>query len=180
MPFAEWDPALAGIALPIRGKSYVIPPMGYLDEIRVRASQAAIRVAQADGTEPDPAAVMSNEDFLHAVLGVALDEMRADNVPSITIISAATVAHTFNLSGRTAAEAQWAAGLDPEELAASLKAAQNILTPGTSTTSTSSGSDNGTRSRASTSPTTSRTGTPRKAKAPARRSRGTRSSTAES
>ena len=161
MAFRDWQDIEASdpLTLPINGKTYRIPALGHLDEIRMREEFDRMK----DGGAPS----LSNEEFLRMTLGDQLALMRADNVPSKAIVHAAVVAHTDAQLGRAAAEEMWEHGPDPEALAAAIKAAANA----DSTTSPNTAADvSSTKPRASTSGTTSR-------KTKAAPSRGQRSST---
>lgn len=161
MAFRDWQDTEAAdpLVLPIHGKTYDIPALGHLDEIRMREEFGRLNTGSAP--------LMTNEEFLRATLGDALDQMRADNVPAKAIVHASVVAHTDALYGRQAAEDMWEHGPDPEALAAAIKAAANA----DSTTSPSTaGAGSSTKRRASTSGTRSRKTTPGP-------SRGRRSST---
>lgn len=161
MPFRDWQDTEAAdpLDLPIRGKTYRIPALGHLDEIRMREEFQRMQAGEAPS--------MSNEEFLQATLGTALEEMRADNVPPKAIVHAAVVAHTDAQQGRAAAEAMWEHGPDPEALAAAIKAAANA---GSTTSPNTGEGGSSTKPRASTSGTRSR-------KTKAAPSRGTQSST---
>lgn len=153
MTFRDWQDVEAAdpLVLPIRGKQYRILPLGHLDEIRVREDQERI----AGGALP----TMTNEDFLRATLGDALDQMRADNVPQKAIVHAATVAHTDARQGREAAEQMWEHGPSPEALAVAIKAmkAATAAAAESSTTSPSTAAAaSSTKKPASTRPTRSR------------------------
>lgn len=183
MTFKPWDIAKAGFTLPIRGKQYTIAPIGYLDEIKIKAWFAEIQAARTEKRLPDMALLVTDEQFTTANLGAdVLKQMHEDNVPGIVITHATAVAHTFNTEGREAAEKAWAEGLDPEALAASMKAAQAALMELAQTASQQSPnteSASPTRS-ANTTGTTSPKVTPRSAPAKkAAPSRGRRSSPAK-
>lgn len=161
MAFRDWQDTEAAdpLELPIRGKTYRIPALGHLDEIRMREEFARMQAGEAPS--------MSNEEFLQATLGDQLAAMRADNVPPKAIIHAAVVAHTDAQQGRKAAEEMWEHGPDPEALAAAIKAAANA---GSTTSPNTDADGSSTKPPASTSGTRSR-------KTKAAQSRGTRSST---
>lgn len=179
MPFKDWtEIAKNDLVLPINGKPYTIPPLGFLDEIRIRESQAAAAqwldardAAVEKGEEPPPRpAGIPDEEFMRMILGGVLQEMRNDNVPGAAILHAVSVAHTAALFGREAAEALWEKGLDPEAVAAATAAIRGTASASPSSTgstrSRSTASGSATRSPAPMSTTTSRQGTrPRKAAA---------------
>ena len=151
MTFKDWqDTADAGqLVLPIRGRDYVIPELGYLDGIKLRELTEQVR-------EGGPgAATMSNEEYYRLLLGGSLDRMREDNVPASAITKAAAVAHQDAINGRQAAQNLWNEGPDPEALAAALKklAAASTTSPSTPPRARTSS----TRKRASTANTRSRT-----------------------
>lgn len=126
MTFRDWadTEAAAPLELPINGNTYRIPPLGHLDEIRIRDEQARIGNGEAS--------TFTNEDFLAVVLGDVLARMRADNVPDKAIVHAASVAHADALYGRDTAESLWEHGPDPEALAAAMAAyASSTTSPST-------------------------------------------------
>lgn len=100
------------LELPIRGKTYRIPPMGYQDGLRLKMAAEA----------PEGADGPSNEEMLRLPLGPVLDEMRADNVPEAWILRAALTATAEAMAGRKVAELTWENGPDPEALAAQVAA----------------------------------------------------------
>lgn len=161
MPFRDWQDIEASdpLTLPINGKTYRIPALGHLDEIRMREEFDRMK----DGAAPS----ISNEEFLTMTLGDQLAVMRADNVPSKAIVHAAVVAHTDAQLGRAAAEEMWEHGPDPEALAAAINAAANA---GLTTSPSTGEAGSSTKPPASTSGTRSR-------KTKAAPSRGRRSST---
>jgi hypothetical protein len=190
MAFRNWnDLAKNELVLPIGGHEYTIPPLGYLDQLKIKESQDKIRAmrvaweaANAAGKNPPPLdfsdVIIPDEQFLKMLLGGALEQMRGNNAPAAAIVHAASVAHVAALDGRAAAEAMWEA-FDPEALAAQMAAQQRTTASSSkgSTRSRSTASANRTRSRASTTGTNSRRATPGKAAAKkAAASRGTTSS----
>lgn len=187
MTFKDWQDTanVQPLILPIRGREYRIPELGYLDNIKLReemtrvadtarlaAHRAALDAgqppvlddAEADRIAGDPP-TMSNEDFLAMMLGDQLPRMRADNVPPAAILHAASVAHTDAVHGRAAAEHLWNEGPDPEALAAAMAA----LRASTTTSPATAAAGSSTRKPASTSGT-------RSPRTKASRSTGTRSS----
>lgn len=160
------------LALPIGAKTYRIKPIGYLDELRIKAATtqtAAAIQALADG-EPPGEPAMSDDEFLALVLGDALAEMRADNLSSAVILRAAFTAHAYSTHGQEVAEQLWENGPSPEALAASVQAAAQGSTPSSSTDAADA-----TPTPASTSGTKPRRTTPR-ANPKAKRSPGPTSS----
>ena len=146
--FAEWEDVEASslLKLPIRGTTYTIPALGHLDAIRIRTDLALL----AKGSQ----GLIDGETFLRMMLGDALEQMRADNVPDKAIVHAAAVAHADAFRGRAAAQELWREGIRPEAFAAALKAA----TAASSTTSPGSqpqARTSSTRKRASTASTKS-------------------------
>jgi len=134
MPFRDWDEVTA-LPLPIRGKTYVVPPMSAAALLRHNVVREAIEKYLADVKDlPDgaewpevPAAGrMSDEEFFEITLGPVLAEMRADGVPEAAIIRASLVVLADAREGRDVAEYLWEHGPSPEGLAASMEAA-NLL-----------------------------------------------------
>jgi hypothetical protein len=128
--FPEWsEVAKDPLILPINGVRYEIPPLGYLDAIKVREAQERTRKA-VDGEDIAAADIQpfSDEDFYRMMLGSALLLMRENNVPQVAIVHAAAVAHTDATLGRQQALYVWERGLDPEALAADMAAIREALT----------------------------------------------------
>lgn len=138
-PWEEIRPA--PLSFPIGGKTYVVPEMPYLDWLTLQAIQAG---------EIDE--VAAEADDWRIVLGSALDEMRAGNVPATAIERAGLAAYVYVNFGQEMAEAVWEAGVDPKEILARVRA--NLKREILSTTSPSTGSANPTPT-ASTPRTTS-------------------------
>jgi hypothetical protein len=168
MAFKDWQDTgnVSPLTLPIRDRDgqrreYTIPPLGYLDGIKLREEVA--RIASGEPGE------MSNEEFLKMILGGQLQQMRDDNVPPSAIVHAASVAHVDALHGRTAAEKLWNEGPDPEALAAAMAALKDLADSTTSPATPPTAPTSSTKKPASTRST-------RSPKASAKSSTGTTSS----
>ena len=159
MPFEDWDD-VAGISLPISGKTYAIRPLNRSQGLKLEVAEEAV----ADGAPLEDQ--MSNEDFQRLLLGPMLDEMRGDDVPDTAILRAALTAHAAHKYGIDVAEHMWKHGPSPEALAASMKAA----TEGSTISPATAAGRSSTKKPASTSGTTSK-------RQPARKSPGRRSAT---
>lgn len=178
MAFRDLSEVLdAGLSLPYKGKTYVVPPVDAETGLRLqRLAEVAAQAAKAmetggDGELLDEVALDDAEevDLYRDALGTAYEEMLADRVPWPMFRVAGVTAWLDTAVSREAAEAYWnAAGSpDPEALAgnrATRRAARSTRQP-------------------DSAPGTTRT---RKAKAPAKATgkatgtRGRRSSTAGS
>jgi hypothetical protein len=123
------------LQLPIGGKTYRIRPLGYKDELRIKAATALQEKAIKDG-QPLKADPLSDEDFQRMTLGDVLAEMRDDNVPAFVILRASLTAHAYSTHGLTIAEMVWESGPSPEALAASMQAAARELANGTTSPGT--------------------------------------------
>lgn len=112
----------AGLALPIRGTTYTVPPVDAETGLRLqRLAEVAAKVAQAaesgdplDGVALDDAGEI---DLYRDALGAAYDEMIADRVPWPALKVAGVTAWLDAAVSREAAEAYWNAAGDPELLA---------------------------------------------------------------
>ena len=125
------------LKIPIRGKVYEIPELGAKDGARIRLEQ-----------DPKTAKGMTSEELRRIVLGSALKQMIADNVPQPAIGRALMAAITDAERGRTAAELMWNTGGDPKAITETVK---TLI----SETSTSTDEDSTTNSPASTNGTKS-------------------------
>src|SRR5690348_8444065 len=154
MPLKAYEEfAQEPLTFPISGKSYVVPPLGFTDGIRLQR----VLAGEDESLNNAPA-----EDGWRLVLGSAFDEMVADKVPLEAIARAGFTAMTDFQFGREQAERVWEAGLDPKALAEAVTAAREALDKD-STPSSSTGAASGTRKRASSTGTSSRTTTKRTA-----------------
>jgi hypothetical protein len=135
------------LAFPIGGKLYTVPPVGYVQ---------GLRLTEMIQTGPDGDFKESAEDVWRMVLGPAYDEMKADNVPGDALARAAFSALTDFQYGRDAAEAVWESGLDPKALSEAMTRKAAAKKPPATTRSRSTASGTRTRKPASTRSTTSR------------------------
>jgi hypothetical protein len=111
MAFRDYEAvAEPRLELPIKGKMYSIPPVGIADGLKL------------EGAFGEDAAPMSDEEFRRAVLGSALDEMIADNIPKDAVNRAAMTALADHQQGRAVAEIMWETNAVPERLAAYMAA----------------------------------------------------------
>jgi len=158
MPFRDWDEVTA-LPLPIRGKTYRVPPMSAAAVLRYTVVREAIEKYLADlkdipegaeAPEVPPEARLSDEELFEITLGPLLTEMRADGVPEAAIIRAALVVIADEREGRDVAEYLWEHGPSPEALAASMQAANLIVS---SMPSPNGAEASGTRSPARTNGT---------------------------
>lgn len=108
MAFKDITTIIEPLRLPVAGKTYTVPPVGYHDGLRMQA-------ALADGSDDQ----VSDEEFLEIFLGTALDELRKDNVAPQYILRAALTAHAeWSTGSRDVAEVMWETGGDPKDLEA--------------------------------------------------------------
>lgn len=114
----------AGLLLPYKGKTYVIPPVDAETGLKFqRLAEVAAQLAQATETGEELDAVVLDDagevDLYRDALGPAYDAMIADRVPWPMLKTAAVTAWLDAAVSRDAAEAYWnAAGTpDPEALA---------------------------------------------------------------
>lgn len=131
------------LAFPIGGKVYTVPPVGYLQGIRLQNVLAGTDHT-LDGAKPD--------ELWKFVMGTAWTEMVADNVPMEALSRAGFATITDFQLGREAASRAWESGIDPEALAAALTAASHKTDPPKPTNTAAAAK---TRSRASSSGTSS-------------------------
>ena len=113
MAFQEYEEITEPLRLPIKGKLYTIPPVS----VKVGLLLNGI----AAGTESIEG--MPEVDQWRLVLGSALDEMIADDVPKEAVERAALTATADVTAGRVIAERVWEAGIDPNFRAAMITAA---------------------------------------------------------
>lgn len=110
--------------LPIRGKTYRVEQLGYRDGLRIRLATEAVQA----GDTAKALELMPNDEYEQVMLGDALAQMRADNLPHGWIIRAVMTAQAWSTAGREVAEAMWESGPSPEALAASMQAARDDST----------------------------------------------------
>jgi hypothetical protein len=146
------------LALPVKGKTYTVPPPSAATGLRVQAIMQAAAVS-ADGGQVDEAVLKdaAERDMYVDVLGTAHAEMVADDVPWPTLKHCAITAMVWIVQNKDAAERYWNAGGDPSRLAPNRKARR------------SSDAAKSTPSRGSTSGTKPRQGKPGGGKQRARR-----------
>ncbi|WP_420803659.1 DUF7426 family protein [Saccharothrix deserti] len=127
----------AGLALPIWGKVYTVPPVDAetglklqrLAEVAAQVADAAENGGSLDGIVLDDAAEV---DLYRDALGAAYDEMVADRVPWPALKIAGVTAWLDAAMSRETAEAYWNAAGSPEALAgnrASRRAARSTRQP---------------------------------------------------
>lgn len=150
MPLKAYEEfAQEPLAFPIGGKSYVVPPLGFTDGIRLQR----ILIGQDESLNDAPP-----EAAWELILGSAFEEMCADKVPMEAVARAGFTAMTDFQFGREQAERVWESGLDPKALADAIRGAEKQLA---SQRSNSTGAARRTRTRASSTGTTSRPTTKR-------------------
>jgi hypothetical protein len=137
------------LTLPVKDKTYTVPPPSAATGLRVQAIMQAAAVA-ADGGKVDEAVLKdaAERDMYRDVLGTAHGEMVADGVPWPTLKHCAVTAMVWIVQNKEAAERYWNSGGDPSRLA-----------PNRKTRRSSSGAAKSTQSRGSTSSTTTRPAT---------------------
>lgn len=110
MPFKDYDEFEKNpLVLPIHGKKYTIPPVGYQEGIRL--SLMFEKQAAGEKFEEIPA-----DEFNRLVLGSAYDELKADNVPWPAMRRAVLTATADFQRGRAVAEVIWETEGDPKEI----------------------------------------------------------------
>lgn len=114
MSFKDYQDVVDPLILPILGKKYTIPPIGWAEGVQLSRFQEAV----AAGENPEP---VSNEKFLTMVLGDAYDRMTEDNVPQGAVMRAAMTALADFERGREVAEIMWETGGDPKAVEATVK-----------------------------------------------------------
>jgi hypothetical protein len=134
VPFKDYNELVEPLELPINGKVYRIPPVGFDEGITL-----------AEGLDPKNKATLTDEIALPLVLGSALEEMRADHVRPAAITRAFMAALADWKRDRATAEIMWETGGDP-------KAIRAVANP-TATTPTAAAAETTTPRRASTSGT---------------------------
>lgn len=148
MALKDWAETVLGepLTLPIRGKTYPIPALGWLSAQKLRENSERIAELlaliadeklpdderQLDETERkrirDNPPTVSDEEFLTMLLGDQLQAMREDDVPRAAILHAARCAHVDAVKNREAAERLWNEGPDPEVQAAEKAALASLTT----------------------------------------------------
>lgn len=130
------------LVFPIGGKTYTAPDVSYQQGIRLT------RIFAGEDHSLDGKPV---EEGWKLVLGVAWDEMAADDVPMDAMSRAGLAAIANFQFGRAAAELVWESNVSPEALAAATAANRKERRA----TQRSTGTARKTRSRASSSGTSS-------------------------
>jgi hypothetical protein len=126
VPFKDYNQIHEPLELPINGKVYRIPPLGFADGIDL-----------TDHLDPkSESAPMTNEAFRKLLLGDAYDEMLADNVPDPSVRRAALTALADFQSSRGAAEIMWETGGDPKVVKERIEAGLAATTPPDEATTT--------------------------------------------
>ncbi|MFJ3867911.1 DUF7426 family protein [Streptomyces nigra] len=147
------------LTLPVKDKTYTVPPPSAATGLRVHAIMQAAAVA-ADGGAVDEAVLKdaAERDMYRDVLGTAHAEMVADGVAWPMLKHCAVTAMVWIVQNKDAAERYWNSGGDPSRLAPNRKARRS-----------SSAAAKSTQSRGSTSSTTTRQGNGHGGKKPKRR-----------
>lgn len=114
MPFKDYQELAEPLALPINGKTYVIPAVGLADGIKL-----------TEALDPESKTPLPDDEFNRILLGTAYDEMLADNVPGPAVVRASLTALGDFQRGRATAEIMWETGGDPKALTAWVKATTN-------------------------------------------------------
>jgi len=150
MALTDWEDTVLGrpLTLPIRGKQYPIPELGWYSAQRLRENAEQVsdllrliqdeqRAAAGEERQLDAAErkrieanppTLSDEAYLTLLLGGQLAVMREDDVPPAAILHAARCAHVDAIQGREAAEKLWNEGPDPEAQAAEKAALASLTT----------------------------------------------------
>jgi hypothetical protein len=102
VPFKDIEQIIEPLTLPIRGKDYVIPPIGVLS------------IARYEEVLADDEKTMTNAEFYEITLGPAYEQMRADNVAPLYIQRAAYTSLADTQRGRAIAEVMWETGGNPK------------------------------------------------------------------
>ncbi|MGW0134824.1 DUF7426 family protein [Streptomyces sp. NPDC003299] len=149
MAFKEVASLLSGgLSLPVKGKTYHVPPPSARTGLTVQAiMQAAASKADGGAFDEEVLADAAERDLYADVLGPAHAQMIADGVDWPTLKHAAVTAMVWIIQDEAAAELYWNSGGDP-----------NRLAPNRQTRRASSGTASSTRSRGSGSSTTRRQG----------------------
>ena len=105
MPFEDLTQLVEPLALPIRGKTYVLPTVSLEDGLLLKSV--------LDG-HPDPSLVDGQVNRI--LLGDALTEMNSDGVSDEWVGRALLTAMADFKSGRFQAELMWKTGGDPKAL----------------------------------------------------------------
>lgn len=122
----DFDELANPLVVPIGGKRYTIPPVG------ARTAQLLRRIAADDQAAID--ALTDPADYYRAILGVAYDEMVADNCPEPAVDRAALAALADFQQGRLGALRAWEAGATVEGMAAVVAATNRIANGDSSVT----------------------------------------------
>lgn len=145
MAFEDLTQLIEPLALPIRGKTYVLPAVSLEDGLLLKSV--------LDGV-PDPN--ITDDDVKRILIGDTLAQLEADGVPKEWIGRVLLTALADFKSGRFTAEVMWKTGGDPKELEALVKSAapNREARRKASKRSPSTGEAGTTKPRASTSGTT--------------------------
>lgn len=149
MPFKEYDEfAEEPIRLPVKGKTYTVPPI---------SAPLGILMARALSGDTDAITELGQGQSLWAkLLGSVYDEMLSDCVPMEVVGRAGFAVLTDFQYDREAAERVWETNIDPEARAAMAAAIRDPETAMASLQSLSTARASKTPSRANSSGTTSR------------------------
>ena len=128
MPFKDFAEFADPLALPINGKTYVVPPIGVQDGINL--------LLMIEEKKP-----LTNEQLGRMLLGAAYDTLMGDNVPADAFQRVIMTALAEFQHGRATAELIWETGGNP-------KAIQAATTPAAAANTTPRrASGNGTRTK---------------------------------
>ena len=114
MAFEDYTEFIEPLELPIRGKTYRIPPMSLETGLRLKPF--------LEGKVPEG---LTDADLSRLTLGDTFDEMVADGVPVEAQQRAMLVALAEYQSGRGAAELIWKTGGDPKAVEAEVRKLTN-------------------------------------------------------
>lgn len=150
MSFADLSEILdPTLRLPIRGKTYVIPPVSAAVGLRLQALRAVITRQKLTGSERESLRLGDNEelDLVRDCLGTAYGEMVADDVPWEHVKHAGMTAYIRWTTGEAAAETFWRSPLGEALGAPSSGRPKTPRTTGAASTTKAPASGSGTRSR---------------------------------
>lgn len=117
MPFRDLYEILPPLVLPIGGKEYTVPFLGYAEAQQLEENVSAESKAPP---MPDP-------EYFQLMLGPVYDEMLVDNVPYSALRLAAMTVQADHQRGRTVAQVLWEAGGNVSKAA---EVSQQILARG--------------------------------------------------
>lgn len=103
MAFKEYFDLVPRLELPIRGKTYEIPPVSFEDLARWRAYREKV----AAGKTIAKAKQITDDEFTRLFLGSVRDDMVADGASWRAVVHAAATAMADAEQGREVAERVW-------------------------------------------------------------------------